>query len=179
MSLPDELDPLRAHLETKGSAVDASDNDPTQSLRNLPQRGPVATTAKVNLIRRRLIMGSAVVGIGGVAAAMHDGELGGPPQTFRGAIPWQEGAADAPPEASGSGYIFFAPAEAAFVDAAVARLIPHDPVGPGAVEAGEDLVRPLARILSSRAQPPATYKTCSRWAVTSARPRRPSISPPT
>jgi gluconate 2-dehydrogenase gamma chain len=137
MSLPDELDPLRAHLETKASAVDPGDNDPPQPLRNLPQRGPVATTAKVNLIRRRLLMGSAVVGIGGVAAAIiHDGELGGPPQTFRGAIPWQEGAADAPPEASGSGYLFFAPAEAAFVDAAVARLIPHDPVGPGAVQAG-------------------------------------------
>src|SRR5450631_1343181 len=137
MSLPDELDPLRTHLETKASAVDPSDHDSPQSLRNLSQRGPVATAAKVNLSRRRLLMGSAVVGIGGVAAAvMHDGELGGPPQTFRGAIPWQEGTADAPPEASGSGYIFFAPAEVAFVDAAVGRLIPHDPVGPGAVEAG-------------------------------------------
>jgi gluconate 2-dehydrogenase gamma chain len=95
------------------------------------------TLPKVNLARRRFLMGSAAAGIGGgAAAAIHDGELGGAAQTFRGAIPWQEGTADAPPGASGSGYIFFAPAEAAFVDAAVGRLIPHDPVGPGAVEAG-------------------------------------------
>lgn len=33
-------------------------------------------------------------------------------------------------------YTFFNPAEAAFVEAAVARLIPRDEVGPGAIEAG-------------------------------------------
>jgi gluconate 2-dehydrogenase gamma chain len=33
-------------------------------------------------------------------------------------------------------YIFFNPAEATFIEAAVARLIPRDDVGPGAVEAG-------------------------------------------
>jgi len=81
-------------------------------------------------------LGGAVVGIGGVAAAaIHDGELGGPTQTFRGAVPWQEGTADAPPGASGTGYLFFTPAEVAFIEAAVGRLIPNDPVGPGAVEA--------------------------------------------
>lgn len=69
-------------------------------------------------------------------AALRDGELGGPSQTFRGALPWQEGTADAPPAASGSGYVFFTPAEVALVDAAVGRLIPDDPVGPGGVEAG-------------------------------------------
>jgi gluconate 2-dehydrogenase gamma chain len=137
MPLPDELDALRAHLEAKASAVDPCGQEPPQSLRKPLHRDPPAATAKVNLARRRLLMGGAVVGVGGVAAgAMHDGELGGPPQTFRGAIPWQEGTADAPPGASGSGYIFFAPAEVAFVDAAVGRLIPPDPVGPGAVEAG-------------------------------------------
>ena len=89
-----------------------------------------------NLVRRRLLIGSAVVGIGGVAAAaLHEGELGGPSQTFRGAVPWQEGTADAPPAASGSGYGFFSPAEALFIEAAVARLIPNDPIGPGALEA--------------------------------------------
>src|SRR5580692_2122955 len=88
----------------------------------------------VNLLRRRLLMGSTVVGIGGVAAAIHDGELGAPPQTFRGAVPWQEGTADAPPGVSGSGYIFFTPAEVELIEAAVGRLIPNDPVGPGAVE---------------------------------------------
>jgi gluconate 2-dehydrogenase gamma chain len=94
-------------------------------------------SAKSNLDRRRFLIGSALAGIGGVSAAvLHDGELGGPSQTFRGKVPWKEGTADAPPGASGSGYLFFTPAEAALIDAAVARLIPHDDVGPGGVEAG-------------------------------------------
>src|SRR3954471_10384210 len=33
-------------------------------------------------------------------------------------------------------YVFFNPAEAAFIEAAAARLIPPDELGPGAVEAG-------------------------------------------
>lgn len=94
------------------------------------------STVKVNLIRRRLLIGGALVGAGAAGvAAIRDGELGGPPQIFRGAVPWQEGAADAPPGASGSGYVFFAPAEVVFIEAAVGRLIPNDAVGPGAVEA--------------------------------------------
>jgi|HubBroStandDraft_1064217.scaffolds.fasta_scaffold12904_3 gluconate 2-dehydrogenase gamma chain len=98
---------------------------------------PAALGVGVNLLRRRLLVGSAVVGIGGVtAAAIHDGELGGPPQTISGSVPRQQGTADAPPGVSGSEYIFFTPVEVAFIDAAVGRLIPQDPVGPGAVEAG-------------------------------------------
>jgi len=89
----------------------------------------------VNLVRRRLLIGSAAVGVGAAAAAIHDGELGAPPRTFRGAVPWQEGTADAPPGISGSGYVFFTPAEATFIESAVGRLIPNDDVGPGAVEA--------------------------------------------
>jgi gluconate 2-dehydrogenase gamma chain len=90
-----------------------------------------------NWNRRRFLIGSAIAGIGGVAAAaIHDGELGGPAQTFRGAVPWLEGTADAPPSVSGSGYVFFSPTEAAFIEAAVGRLIPHDDVGPGGIEAG-------------------------------------------
>jgi gluconate 2-dehydrogenase gamma chain len=90
------------------------------------------------LDRRRFLIGAAVTGIAGagIAADVHDGELGGPPQTFRGAVPWQEGAADAPPEVSGEGYVFFSPAEQSFIEASVARLIPNDPIGPGAIEAG-------------------------------------------
>jgi gluconate 2-dehydrogenase gamma chain len=85
-----------------------------------------------------LLIGGAAVGAAGAAAAAarHDGELGAPPETFHGAMPWQEGAADVPPGAEGTGYVFFTPAEAAFIEAAVERLIPNDPVGPGAVEAG-------------------------------------------
>lgn len=114
-------------LRKEGSAVHAESGAPNAA----PDFG-----------RRRLVLGgtlagvgTAVAGIGGVMA-LHDGELGGPPQTFRGAVPWTEGTADVPPEASGTDYVFFSPGEAAFVTAAVGRLIPHDDAGPGAVEAG-------------------------------------------
>jgi len=92
---------------------------------------------EVNQQRRRFLVGGAVVGISGVSAAtIHDGELGAPPQSFRGSVPWAEGSADAPPGVSGSGYAFFQSAEVLFIEAAVARLIPNDDVGPGGVEAG-------------------------------------------
>jgi gluconate 2-dehydrogenase gamma chain len=95
---------------------------------------------KLKVDRRHFLFGAAVAGSAGVAGAatvkLHDGALGGPPQTFDGAVPWQEGTADAPPGASGTGYLFFTSAEIAFVTAAMARLIPNDAVGPGAVEAG-------------------------------------------
>src|ERR1700688_4109202 len=89
-----------------------------------------------NLDRRHFLIGTIAAGVAGVSAGpVHDGELGAPPQTFRGAVPWQEGTADSPPEASGCGYVYFTPAEATFIEAAVGRLIPNDPVGPGGVEA--------------------------------------------
>jgi len=92
---------------------------------------------KVNLQRRQLLIGSVAAGVAGATAAapVRDGELGAPPQTIRGAVPFKEGTADAPPGASGSGYTYFTPVEATFIEAAVSRLIPNDPVGPGAVEA--------------------------------------------
>lgn len=88
--------------------------------------------------RRGLLTGGAAIGAAGAAAAAarHDGELGGPPQAIRGEVPWVEGAADAPPAASGSGYVYFTPAEASLIEAMVDRLIPPDPTGPGAIEAG-------------------------------------------
>jgi gluconate 2-dehydrogenase gamma chain len=88
--------------------------------------------------RRRFLIGGAFAGTAGaaVAAVIHDGELGAPSQTFRGDVPWTEGAADQPPGVTGTDFRFFAPAESAFIEAAVGRLIPSDPVGPGAVEAG-------------------------------------------
>ena len=94
--------------------------------------------AKLTVDRRRFLVGGAAAGTAGVAAAasIHDGELGAPPQTFNGAVPWQEGTADAPPGASGTDFVFFTAAERDFIEAAVARLIPNDAVGPGAVEAG-------------------------------------------
>ena len=83
--------------------------------------------------RRRFLLGSAVATFAGAlpAATRHDGELGGPQETIRGGVPWQEGAADVPPGASGTGYEFFTPAEAAFIEAALARLIPKRSPGAG------------------------------------------------
>ena len=112
--------------------------------------------------RRRFLIGTAIAGFGGVAAAaMHDGELGAPPQTLRGSVPWQEGTADAPPGASGSGYLFFTPEEAAFIEAAVARLIPNDPVGPGAIEANVPFF--LDRQLVGKFGRGDHYYLCGPW----------------
>ena len=86
--------------------------------------------------RRQFLLAGVVAAVGSTDAAVHDGELGAPQQTIRGEVPWEEGAADSPPEATGSGYVFFKEAEVTFIVAAVARLIPNDAVGPGAVEAG-------------------------------------------
>jgi gluconate 2-dehydrogenase gamma chain len=87
--------------------------------------------------RRRFLIGGAFVGAAGAAAAkeIHDGELGAPPQTFRGELPWQEGAADSPPEYVGTDFKFFTEPERAFIEAATNRLIPPDPTGPSAGEA--------------------------------------------
>jgi gluconate 2-dehydrogenase gamma chain len=115
------------------------DHTPGEATAGEPTAG-FGAPAQASLDRRRFLLGSALVGIGGAAAAsLHDGELGAPPQSFRGSVPWQEGTADAPTGVSGSGYTFFTPTEALFIEAAVARLIPNDEVGPGAVEAGVPL----------------------------------------
>src|SRR4051812_23891711 len=51
-----------------------------------------------------------------------------------GAVAQQRAASSAAPPARA--YVFFNPAEAAFIEAAVERLIPHDEIGPGALDAG-------------------------------------------
>jgi gluconate 2-dehydrogenase gamma chain len=58
-------------------------------------------------------------------------------ETLRQRAPWAPDLADRPdaPDTR-PGYVFFTPEEAAFVEAAVARLIPKDELGPGALEAG-------------------------------------------
>lgn len=79
------------------------------------------------LTRRKLLAAGAVVPAATVAGAA----------VVRREMPWQEGAADRPrPHGQQQGYGFFSAAEAAFVEAAVARLIPADELGPGALEAG-------------------------------------------
>jgi gluconate 2-dehydrogenase gamma chain len=86
-------------------------------------RGPALT-------RRRLLTAGVIVPVTGAAAA----------RVIQREIPWQEDEASAPPAATNApaqnGYVFFAAAEGAFVEAAVARLIPKDDLGAGALEAG-------------------------------------------
>ena len=85
-----------------------------------------------DLNRRQLLSGSAVIG----AAVAVDGATGLKARTFSGAVPWQPGEANPPPAFVPGPDQFLTPEEAAFIDAAVARLIPKDDLGPGAKEAG-------------------------------------------
>ena|SRR5690348_1464010 len=56
--------------------------------------------------------------------------------TIRQRLPWGAGQSDRPDRIDDRpGYIFLTPAEAAFIEAATARLIPSDSTGPGAIEA--------------------------------------------
>ena len=58
-------------------------------------------------------------------------------ETIRRRMPWAADESDRPLRIDDRpGYIFLEPAEAVFIEAAVARLIPSDPRGPGAIEAG-------------------------------------------
>ena len=57
-------------------------------------------------------------------------------ETIRRRLPWAADRSDRPLRRDERpGYIFFSPAEAAFVEAAAARMIPSDSTGPGAAEA--------------------------------------------
>jgi gluconate 2-dehydrogenase gamma chain len=121
------------------SESDEFDTAPTRDAREPEHHQPALHSPrhKLNLGRRQFLFASATAGIGTAAAAvLHDGALGGPVQTVRGALPWTEGTADVPPGASGNGYVYFTPAEVTFIEAAVERLIPSDSIGPGAVAAG-------------------------------------------
>lgn len=85
-----------------------------------------------SLTRRRLLTAGAALPLSSVAVAT----------VIRGEMPWRESESAAPTAATASTppspatYVYFDTAEAAFVEAAVAQLIPHDDLGPGAIEAG-------------------------------------------
>jgi gluconate 2-dehydrogenase gamma chain len=86
-------------------------------------------TQPPKLSRRRLLTAGAVIPIAAASSAA----------VIRRETPWTEGAADVPTPGTGGAngaYAFLSAAEAAFVEAAVARLIPADELGPGAKEAG-------------------------------------------
>jgi gluconate 2-dehydrogenase gamma chain len=75
--------------------------------------------------RRDLLAGTAILATAPAQA-----------HSYRGEMPWAPNVADAPKPITPGPYRFFSPAEASFIDAAVARLIPNDELGPGAKEAG-------------------------------------------
>lgn len=85
-------------------------------------------------ITRRRFMLSGALATSGVSL------LGLPETTqagiYRGAMPVGSTLAANPAAVSGSNYLFLSADEVAFIDAAVARLIPADALGPGALEAG-------------------------------------------
>jgi gluconate 2-dehydrogenase gamma chain len=88
----------------------------------------------IEISRRRLLLGGVLAGgaCASGAVTLRDGQLGAPPQTIVGIVPWREGTADVPPMASGNDYRFFTAAEQAFIEPAIDRLIPADEAGPSA-----------------------------------------------
>ena len=84
--------------------------------------------------RRRLLGTGAVLPLSTLAT---NGSIGGemPVKPAPGAIPptFDPSVGTGAPSST---YVFFTPVEATFIEAALARLIPKDELGPGAVEAG-------------------------------------------
>jgi gluconate 2-dehydrogenase gamma chain len=80
--------------------------------------------------RRALLTAGALLGAAPVLPASAE--------VIRGrGMPWQANTAASPVAAAGGdNFVFFTQAEAAFIEAAVQRLIPKDELGPGALEAG-------------------------------------------
>ena len=84
-------------------------------------------------VSRRVVLrfGAAVASLGSLVPARAFAEV------VRRRLPWASDRTDRPDRVDERpGYLFFSPAEAAFVEAAAARLIPSDATGPGALEAG-------------------------------------------
>lgn len=81
--------------------------------------------------RRQLLSGGAAVG-SSIALYGPAAEA----RSIKEDMPWQPSQADNPEEAAQGPLRYFTADEAAFLDAAVSRLIPADELGPGAKEAG-------------------------------------------
>ena len=86
--------------------------------------------APSHVSRRDLLSAGAVLGS---ACALQTPAAA---KSISGDMPWSPGVANAPEPAAPAGYQFFSADEAAFIEAAVSRLIPNDDLGPGAKEAG-------------------------------------------
>jgi len=106
--------------------------------------------AKPRFSRRELLSAGALVG-SSVAFANTSTTA----KTISGEMPWMPGVADAPTPITPGPYQFFTATEAAFIDAAVSRLIPADQLGPGAKEIGVTVF--LDRQLAG------PYGSAARW----------------
>jgi len=124
-------------------------------LRSQPRKAEQPSSATkvdahhISLRRRRLLGASVALPLSaGAVAAVIQREM-----------PWREGTASVPDAAQGKpandAYGFLTAAEAEFLSAAVARLIPADDLGPGAFEAG-------AVVFIDR-QLAGEYGRASRW----------------
>jgi len=82
-----------------------------------------------SISRRHLLAGGAAIVIGA-------SPIGAMARIISGAMPWQPSEAGPPRQVKVGPWEFFTPLEAEIVDAAVARLIPADDLGPGGREAG-------------------------------------------
>ncbi len=81
--------------------------------------------------------GPAGIGEADKSLSRRDGLLAAPGELITEAMPWQDGLTDAPePADTSGGWRFLEPSEVKFLTAAVDRLIPPDPTGPSASEAG-------------------------------------------
>jgi len=114
--------------------------------------------AQPNVARRRFLTASVMLPIASAAVSADSARAPAGGNIITGEMPWHEGEAAAPSAASAqtsSGYTFFNSAESAFIEAAVARLIPKDELGPGALEAGAAIF--IDRQLAS------PYGKAERW----------------
>jgi gluconate 2-dehydrogenase gamma chain len=124
-------------------------------LRSRPRPTELPSTAteidaNISLRRRRLLGAGVALPLSAAASAA----------VVQREMPWQEGTASLPDAlqakpAKDDSYAFLDAAEVAFLSAAVARLIPADDLGPGALEAG--VVVFLDRQLAGE------YGRASRW----------------
>lgn len=103
------------------------------------------------LTRRQLLSTSALVGSAVALGGLRPLQA----KTIAGGMPWEPSQANAPMPVLAGPYQFFSADEAAFIDAAVARLIPSDDLGPGAKEAGVTIF--LDRQLAG------PYGSAARW----------------
>lgn len=89
-----------------------------------------ATQARIN--RRRFLLTGAASGVAATAGGFSAAGIAGAQDSASATPP----ATGEQPAATAGGFVHFVPFQAAIVEAAAARLIPSDDLGPGATEAG-------------------------------------------